>query len=187
MGKLRRHRLEHEPGRNKPSEEEGHGVLAPRPPDRGRRDERQGRNRPRGDEGADQVGAGRRAMGLARARDLAEHVASKRLGEKGTMRVERDSNEPGRDDDERERDGPEVACRFEPARGTLLDRERERCEARDHDNDRAFDQHAHGNREPKHEGGDGGTFDFGVAHRVNASERSHGRDDRGREHGVRLG
>ena len=62
------------------------------------------------------------------------------------------------------------------------------CKARDHEHDRAFDQHAAAIASQSTKVAASGALKVGVvAHRIDAGERSHGRDDRGREHGIRLG
>ena len=69
-----------------------------------------------------EVEAGRRAVHLLAARDLAEKVVADRIGEEGAVRLEQDQDEPGQDDGEAQDKARQRPQRTQPLRRTLFQR-----------------------------------------------------------------
>ncbi len=151
MRQLGRHRLEDQPGRHDPGDQEQDLRLLASHPGEGHRHRREGRRRPVGREEDDEIKPGRPPMLFLPLGDLAEHVLADAVGEEAAAGLDHDRGEPGQRDHKAEQQSGAEAQRLQPAEGALARAEHENREAPDHRYDRPLDQQAERGRAPEHQ------------------------------------
>ncbi|RZK82887.1 MAG: hypothetical protein EOO66_25745, partial [Methylobacterium sp.] len=163
--------LEHDPGRDQPSEQEtGHrvGALAPG----GQESGGQGRGRRQSEDGQEeQVQARRSPMGVVAGAELAAEVAPHGVGKEFALRGQSDGNEPGGDGGQHQWHSPGGAKLTQPGPAPVGDAQGENGEGDDHEADRTLEEDARREGEPEQQRVAGAG---GAGAEVGAGEDAHG-------------
>jgi hypothetical protein len=123
------------------------------------------------------------------ARHLVEHIVANGLHEEIAARLCSNCDEPRRGQEEQPEKTWDRTQRPQPLQRAVDSAQYRGRKTDEHQYQRAFEQHAGGNRGPQDRRLQPSDFDlcFGLAREINARQRPHRRDRGQQQHGIRLG
>ena len=189
MRQLGHHRLEHQPGRDKPGEQEARAGLAPRLPHRRRRQSCQHRAWPKRQPEQHEIEPRRGAVRFLTVENLGQHVFADRLFEKARTGLGHDGGKPRQHQNDHPGEAHERSQRPEPAAGAVGNRQRQRGQADEQQDHRPFQQHTDAERGPQNRRQLPADFCFRLAAvaEIDARHGAHGGDAGEQQHGIGLG
>ena len=123
MRQLGRDRLEYQPAGDHPGDREDDRPLAPAAPHPGQRQQGEQRSGPERHREHREIGPGQRAVRFLAAGDLGRHVGTDRLGKERAVARDRDRNQPGRRDRDRQQNTRPRAQPAEPGDAPVMQRQ----------------------------------------------------------------
>ena len=185
--KLGRDELEKDPGRNKPGEQKLHRRFPTPLPDPRRGDGSERRRRPERHPEYGKIVSRRPAMRLLHARDLADQVAADRFDEETLAGAPENGDEPRKHQHQQPGDAGGGTQALEPLPGSVEKRQRPGRERDDHQDHRALEQHAAGERGPEHRREQPAATLLRRAGQIGARHRAKRGNDGEQQHGIGLG